>query len=92
MDDVGIFYGHLSYFMAICPFLWPFGKFCVHLVHFMIILYITPSLPFGMFYHEKSGNPANLCTRGSCDDAIVYFPIIDFTPKTNSARVFLRPI
>jgi hypothetical protein len=43
-----IFYGHLEYFMAIWDILWPFGTFCVHLVHFSV---------FGIMYEEKSGNP-----------------------------------
>jgi hypothetical protein len=37
MDDVGIFYGHLLYFDAICCI-------CGYLVHFMVIWYIFPVL------------------------------------------------
>jgi hypothetical protein len=47
---VGIFYGYI------------FGQFSVHLVYFitrlvyfMVIWYMFPV--FGIFYHEKSGNP-----------------------------------
>jgi hypothetical protein len=38
-----IFYRHLV-------ILWPFGTFCVHLVHFS---------GFGIMHHEKSGNPGS---------------------------------
>jgi hypothetical protein len=40
MESVGIFYGHLFYFMAICSTLWPFGLFYGQLVYFMDIWYI----------------------------------------------------
>jgi hypothetical protein len=50
----------LIYFMAIRNILlrfrgnlWPFGKFCVHLVHFQV---------FGIIYREKPGNPASNST------------------------------
>jgi hypothetical protein len=46
MEDVGIFYGHLS-------ILQPFGIIYVHLVYFVVIWYIFPSL----VCKEKSGNP-----------------------------------
>jgi hypothetical protein len=39
---------YLKYFMDIWDTLWPFGTFCVHLVHFS---------GFGIMYQEKSGNP-----------------------------------
>jgi hypothetical protein len=55
MEDIGLFCGHLVYFMAIWSILWPFGLFCGHLVNFMVIWYIFPR--FGMLYQEKSGNP-----------------------------------
>jgi hypothetical protein len=42
MKDVGIFYVHLEYFMAIWYILWPFW-------------YIYPR--FGRLYQEQSGNP-----------------------------------
>jgi hypothetical protein len=48
MENVGIFYDHLVYFMAIGNTLWPIGIFCGHLVYFPC---------FGMLYEEKSGNP-----------------------------------
>jgi hypothetical protein len=38
MDDVGMFYGHLVYFMAIWYILWLFGIFYGYLVYFMVIL------------------------------------------------------
>jgi preprotein translocase subunit SecY len=48
MEDVSIFYGHLS-------ILWPLGIFCGHFIYFMVIWYMFTH--FGMFYEEKSGNP-----------------------------------
>jgi hypothetical protein len=40
MEDVGLFYGHLVYFTAICYTY----VFCGHLKHFMVIWYIFPIL------------------------------------------------
>jgi hypothetical protein len=40
MEDVGIFYGHLVYFMAIWSILWPSGSILRLLVYFMVIWYI----------------------------------------------------
>jgi hypothetical protein len=34
MVNVGIFYYHLEYFMAILYNLWPFGIVCGHLLYF----------------------------------------------------------
>jgi hypothetical protein len=48
MEDVGIFYGHMVYFIAIWYILWPLGIFYGYLVYFP---------RFGMLYHEKSGIP-----------------------------------
>jgi hypothetical protein len=48
IENLGIFFDHLVYLMAIGNMYFPFGIFCSHLVHF-------PS--FGILYHEKSGNP-----------------------------------
>jgi hypothetical protein len=63
MEDAGIFYDTLVYFVVIWYILCSFGKFCAHLVNFVLIWYIL--CPFGIFsrfgiilYHEKSGNPA----------------------------------
>jgi hypothetical protein len=50
MENVGIFYGHLVYFMVIWYILRPFGTFHGHLVYFSC---------FGMLHQEKSGNPAS---------------------------------
>jgi hypothetical protein len=47
---VDVFYGHWEYFKEIWDTLWPFGTFCVYLVHFS---------GFGIMHHEKSGNPAH---------------------------------
>jgi hypothetical protein len=41
------FCGHSEHFTTIWYVRWPFGVFCVHLVHFP---------RFGMLYQEKSGN------------------------------------
>jgi hypothetical protein len=40
MEDFGIFYGRLVYFVAVRYILWPFGIFCGRLVYFMVIWYI----------------------------------------------------
>jgi hypothetical protein len=48
MEDVGIFYGHLVYFVVMWYILLSLGKFCGYLVYFFL---------FGIFYQEKSGNP-----------------------------------
>jgi hypothetical protein len=56
MEDVGIFYGHLVYLMAILYISWSFGVFCGHLVYFVASCYILTG--FGILYKEKSGNPA----------------------------------
>jgi hypothetical protein len=42
--NLGKFYGHLVYFMAIWSILWSFGLFYGYLVYFMVIWYIL--LPF----------------------------------------------
>jgi hypothetical protein len=39
VEDVGKFYGHLVYFMAIGPILWLFGIFYGYLVHFFPFWY-----------------------------------------------------
>jgi hypothetical protein len=56
MENLGIFYGHLVYFMAIWSILLLLEIFYAHLVHFVVIWYIFPR--FGILYQEKSGNPA----------------------------------
>jgi hypothetical protein len=50
-EDVGIFYGHLVYFVVIVVIwniLWSFGVFCGHLVYFGAIWYIL--WLFGIFF------------------------------------------
>jgi hypothetical protein len=42
LENVDIFYGHLEYFVNIWDILWPFGTFCVHLVHFFWYWYLAP--------------------------------------------------
>jgi hypothetical protein len=55
MEDVGILNGHFVYFTSKWYILWPFGKFCGHLVQ---------TLPhFGILYREISGNPALAANR-----------------------------
>jgi hypothetical protein len=54
LDNVDIFYDQLGYIMAIWDILWPFGTFCVCLVHFS---------GFGTMYQEKSGNPDDTMQR-----------------------------
>jgi hypothetical protein len=49
MEDVDKFYVHLVYFTAICNILLPFGNL-------VVICYVCPR--FGIFYQQKSGNPA----------------------------------
>jgi hypothetical protein len=49
MEDVGVFYGHLVQFTAICYILWTFGKVSGNLVYFY---------RFGTFYQK------NLATLG----------------------------
>jgi hypothetical protein len=39
MENVGIFYGHKEYFMAVCYILWPFGSL-------VVFWYIFPCLVF----------------------------------------------
>jgi hypothetical protein len=51
MVNVGMFYDHLEYFMAIWYNLWLFGIVCGHL------LYIFPNLE--CLDQEKSGNPGS---------------------------------
>jgi hypothetical protein len=48
MEDIGILYGHLVYFVPI---------FCGHLAYFMVIWYILSR--FGMLYQKKSDRPAS---------------------------------
>jgi hypothetical protein len=43
-EDVGIFFGHLVYFIDIWYLLWTFGIFYGHLVYFMDIWYIITPL------------------------------------------------
>jgi hypothetical protein len=45
MVNVGIFYDHLKYFMAIWYNSWPFGIVCGHLLYFS---------QFGMFFTKKN--------------------------------------
>jgi hypothetical protein len=56
LDDVGLFYEHLVYFINIWSIIRPFDLFYGHLVHFVVIWYIFS--PVGILNQEKSGNPA----------------------------------
>jgi hypothetical protein len=42
MENLGIFYDHLVYFMTIWSILRPLEIFHCHLVYFMVIWYIFP--------------------------------------------------
>jgi hypothetical protein len=42
IENLGILYVHLVYFMAIGNILWPFGIFCGHLVYFSPFWYVVP--------------------------------------------------
>jgi hypothetical protein len=42
LENVYIFYGHMEYFTDIWDISWPFGTFCVHLVHFIRFWYHVP--------------------------------------------------
>jgi hypothetical protein len=48
----------LVYFMTIWSMLWPLEIFYIHLVYFVVILYIFPR--FGILDREKSGNPEQM--------------------------------
>jgi hypothetical protein len=48
LGNVDKVYGHLEYLADILDIFWPFGAFCVNLVHFS---------GFGIMHEEKSGNP-----------------------------------
>jgi hypothetical protein len=53
--------------MTVWYVLLPIGKFNGHLLHFVVIWYIFSR--FGIFYQEKSGNPA-LGVVGACRNYI----------------------
>jgi hypothetical protein len=42
MEDVGILYGHLVYFMTFWYIPWPFGTFYGYLVYFSPFWYVVP--------------------------------------------------
>jgi hypothetical protein len=54
----------LVYFMVLWSILRPFENFCGHLVNFIVIWWIFSR--FGMFYQEKSGNPATQSDTPPC--------------------------
>jgi hypothetical protein len=39
MENVGIFYGHLVYFVVLWKSLWLFGIFCSHWVYFSALVF-----------------------------------------------------
>jgi hypothetical protein len=57
MENLGLFYDHLVYFMIIWSILRPLEIFQGHLVYFVVNWYIFPH--FGILYQGKSGNPAS---------------------------------
>jgi hypothetical protein len=48
MENIGMFYGHVEYILAIWYIIWPMGN--------LVVFWYIFSL-FGILYHEKSGNP-----------------------------------
>jgi hypothetical protein len=56
MENAGIFYGHLEYFMVIWNILRSFGIFFWPFGYVVVIWYIFPR--FGILCQQKSGNPA----------------------------------
>jgi hypothetical protein len=73
------------YFMAVwniswrfCHSLWPFGRFCVHLVHFSGL---------GSMYQEKSGNPGvYVLSRSVSVDLIQYRKAAPTTATTSTQK------
>jgi hypothetical protein len=55
MENVGMFYDHLEYFMDVWYILWAFGIFHGHLVKFVVIWYI-----FQFWYVWSKTNLASL--------------------------------
>jgi hypothetical protein len=62
MENVGLFYVHLVYFMSIWSILRPFGLFYGHWKYFIAVWYIL--WPFGIFFpvlvYCTKKNPATL--------------------------------
>jgi hypothetical protein len=56
LENVNIFYGHLEYFTEIWEIVWPFGTFCVNLLHFRFL---------GMMSQEKIWQPCSRCPSES---------------------------
>jgi hypothetical protein len=57
--NLGVFYDHLAYFMAIGNILWPFGKFCSNLVYFSPLWNIGPKFfwqPCNIAFYTISKN------------------------------------
>jgi hypothetical protein len=75
-----VFYGHLEYFVEIWDILWPFGIFCIHLVHFF---------GFGIVYQEKSGNPGPNCRQTAIKRFKIIFPITSSFVK-NMDQIFFE--
>jgi hypothetical protein len=42
IENLGIFHDYWVYFTAIGNILWPFGKFCGHLIYFSPFWYFVP--------------------------------------------------
>jgi hypothetical protein len=62
MENVGIFYGHLVYFMTIWYILRSFGLFYDYLVYFMTIWYILCLLGTFFRFRYNEGVKKNLAT------------------------------
>jgi hypothetical protein len=82
MENVGIFYDHLEYYMAIWYNLWPFVIVCDHLLYFSIFPVLVCLDP------EKSGNPGrNLsseCFRKAIQNGLWRLPCIQAQMMDNS--------
>jgi hypothetical protein len=65
MENIGIFYNHLKYIMAIWYIIWPYGNL-------VVIWYIYPR--FGILYYEKPGNPAT-CPGGTLQATQFFFSV-----------------
>jgi hypothetical protein len=85
LPPLGIFCGHLAYFVVIWYILWSFVIFCSHLLYFVNIWYNVSR--FGMLYQEKSGNPGDTRMLGSsCLLCVDVFKACCTTRASSSAK------
>jgi hypothetical protein len=84
MEDVGIFYRHLVYFMVLCYIFW---RFCIVRGN---LVYISL---FCILYQEKSGNPApfgNFATYSSRNFGATIFVLTSFVRSMLCPKRFPR--